>query len=401
MVRKAKLVCKEGTHEVNGKCVKDATPEPLVCEKEQKLIKGVCTTLSTRIKVKTPYIDAYNSAISSWKNTDTNPLQNSASIKDKSKELANKAINDYLDKVVNENIYAELTSVGLDSLHNYRTTTLKIADKMLRQGEVYTTAVISGNSSEYKTGVKSASSTTFMLGASYGIKDDLTAGISIGSGKEHVSGYQSSELKGTSMYISPYIEKGFDENRLLWTSGISYEKINLDGERHISNGYDTYSFDIDVNSSMFSIYSQLSYEKDLTENVKWIPQTAVAYNVFDMGNIREKGIGGLSLDTKKQHATDLNIGQTIQFSKNVGNGILSTGLEMDYTHTFGKDNMTAYFNGSNNVFDLSRDNTNGKFGIGANIGYYSNGFDIKAGLKNSFRNSNNILNATIKVDYKY
>ncbi len=356
----------------------------------------------TQPTLKIAHIDAYDSIVSAWENTDVNLLGNSSSVKNKSKQAANKAINDYLDKVVNENIYAELPNIGLNSLQSYRGLTLDSADKMLEKGKVYTTAAVSSDNFEHTRGVKDASKTSLIIGANYGVENDLTAGISVGTGKESVNGYQNSKLSGNSVYISPYIKKGFQENQLLWTTGLAYESLDLDGRRNINNGYDSHTFKADVNGSVFSVYTQLEYDKPLSDMIKWTPKVGVAYNVFNMDAIKEKGVGGITIDDAKQHTVDLSIGQSVTFTKPVENALLSGSIGMDYTYTTGKENVVARFTNSDKTFDLNSDDNSGAFGIGADIKYENNnGFSLKAGVKNRIKNDNSDFSAKIQASYEF
>lgn len=347
----------------------------------------------------TPYIDAYNSFVDSWKQGNANFLANSASTKDKTEAQASRTVNDYLGKVVNETIYGALPSMATNTLQAFNQASVGTYAKRLNTGELDVYASVGGGLYRYQDIVKSGHNTQALIGMNYGVSNRLSLGGSVGISHHRLDGYQGSYLKGNTGLINVHAILGWD--KLSWRSGVAYGKMHLNGMRHISNGYDSHSFKVKLKPTVASIFTELKYALPMSDSLSVEPKLGLSYNMVKIDRMQEQGAGALTLNNRNYKTFDVAVGSDIVLHKALmSGGVLSSKLSVDYVHTTGAHKLSASFIGGND-FAINTLNNRNAVRVGLGLEYEQKGFFVRAGVANNFQKLGSALTAQLGLGIRF
>ncbi|TCP96183.1 autotransporter-like protein [Cricetibacter osteomyelitidis] len=347
---------------------------------------------------QTPYAEAYNSYIDSWRVNGINPLENSASTDNKSAKAASEAINRYLADTVEHNLYAAILPQLAHNMAVKRDALLS-ENKRLNAQEWMVSAQVLSRRNDYHESARKGKTHTSMLAIHYGINNDITTGAHISTNKTQIEGYQSSYLKGNGIAFGGYIRSRFE--RLTLTGGVIHEQFNLKGKRTISNSYNSHQFDANGKANATGIYTQLKYALPLGEQWQLVPKFAVAYSRFNQKAINEIGVAGLTIDAQHSNRLEGIIGQELIANIPTLNGNAVFKFSGDYSVISAEKDLHSHFR-NGRTFKIRSEPTRHVTHVGLGVGYqWKIGVDLYLNAHKAFSKTGDQTSMNLKIGYTF
>lgn len=322
-----------------------------------------------------------------------------------------------LDQIYRNNPYAFATTMAKDAMETFREEQYLLSIPVAKEYWLTGKAIMKNgslNDQESNSNINGVHTkntyefdTEFYGGIAnfeYGLGNNSSVGFAFGGANQKLDMDHDSDLNGDILYTELYYRKNIE--KLTFRLGAGYQYGTYDVDRNISNNYQKFDNNGEVDTNSIVLYSDfrfLAYEK---EDLKVEPKLIFSYYNINQDSVSEDN-GDLSMKTKSNKTdyfdTEMGLDVTKKFILN--SGILNATASASYINSQGGDEeeFTGNIDGGSEFKMLGPDSSenNGKFGIKAEYvtpkGYsYEVGVNYEIG-EEDFEETT----ATFAVGYKF
>ena len=352
-------------------------------------------------------------------------LANTTLLEDKSFNQSLGGLLIILDQMYANNPYTYTVKSSRDGLKLFENNVSYLTiqpkeNEMIVQGKAIYDGVKNDNGAYGKnyygfdTGHRNYKTTTSIVAGlatlEYGLSDETSVGVAFGGSNQDINFKGWSKIKGNSLYLGTFIKKNINKFKLL--GGVGYQYTSADGNRKVSNKYDSFSTGdkYDINSLNTFIETKYVYSID----GDWIvePKMRLSYYYIDQNEINERYTPGeisMKTDRINSNTADVEIGIDFVKSLYLNNGKLKNVLSLGIINTIGDKSkeLNGYILGKEkdgkrfDIQGVELPKTSGEISYNLELEKIS-GVIYTAGVSLEFaKDYNRNINATVGIGYKF
>lgn len=334
----------------------------------------------------------------------------------KTEEEARKGLLTLLDQVYANNPYVQSSKMSKENMDLFREEIL--STKMPKKNEwiveghgVYSIDRYEKNRniSIGETSVSNKYSnemiTRGLLGTGeYGVDHNMSIGFGMGGSHQKLDMSKGSSLKGDAIYLGVFGKKKV--NNYIFTAGLGYQHGKYDGNRILTNQYQTIRNTGDIKTEAWDIYGEMKYVIENSNGRRLEPKVRFSQSFIDQKSLSEKnGALAIDIENKRYLVPEIEIGMDLIEPIKVKSGKLEFKYGIGLAKTFGKNSnyTTAKIKDSTEFKVLGPDFNDTKLRLNGGLDYENSKgifYNVALGVDITKDTKENI-NAKIGLGYKF